>query len=358
MSKKERKREMRRAKRLLDAESIDFHLMFDEYERLWAYITPHDSTTPLPSGDLGIKGLQDKMTLQCLETELAGWTSKMVVKANVFLFFAKAFGLEMGVMFVAEEVHLVLEMGGEDDTAITQLRRHLLNREQHRWAPHAMERRTGQIGLVKPEISELEFVVAIREVVREMILQCTVTQEGQAEGEDGDDDDDVGSRPEGEDWDMQEPDPVEAEQLDAESVEDEPVEAGIDDAEDMKIDTRTCAKSGPDPSEEEPTPGSLAPQPISTEDRHISPATTACDGSDPDTRTSVGPLRLATEAAAGTKSHPLLERLAHRHSHSLSALDRHTFTMDEEEQYTELPAIILIQRIVRRMLVRHELRKP
>ncbi|KAK3070503.1 hypothetical protein LTR53_010350 [Teratosphaeriaceae sp. CCFEE 6253] len=301
MSKKERKMEMRRAKRLLDAESIDFHHMFDEYERLWAHVAPHDSTTPLPSGDLGIKGLQDKMTLQCLETEMSGWTSKMVVEANVFLFFAKAFGLEMSVMFAAEEMRLVLEMGGEDDTAVTQLRRHLLNKEQHRWAPGAMERRTGQIGVVKPKINEVEVVVAIRDAVREPILQCTATQEGEVEGEDGDDDDDVGTGPEGEDWDMQEPDPVEVEQSDAEPVEAEPVEAGTDDTEDMEIDMRTWYASIPmrprqqrplqigdwtRPSEEGPTPGSLVSPSNSTEGRHISSAKSACGGSDSGTRTS------------------------------------------------------------------------
>ncbi|TKA82548.1 hypothetical protein B0A55_02286 [Friedmanniomyces simplex] len=117
----------------------------------------------------------------------------------------KVYGLGMGVVQRDREVKLKLRAEKTEGAEVRLLLRFLLLKEQHRFSAESMKWRTGLPGVFKDEINEGMVVVAVREAVQELIVECTGDGEdvemghGQEEDEqyEGEDDEDEGDEDEG-----------------------------------------------------------------------------------------------------------------------------------------------------------------
>ncbi|KAK4896467.1 hypothetical protein LTR27_005683 [Elasticomyces elasticus] len=185
---REEKRTERMEARRRQIQQYDYHTALDDYNKQWEAVLPHQTTTPLPSIGLNLAGLQSNAACDAdgIEPSAATWPVEILLKANVFRWYCKAFGRAMEVVETGGEVKLKLRADPADAAEVSLLLRQLLNKEQHRFSPESMKWRTGQMGTYDDAISEGTIAKAIRAAIKELIVECT--GDGDDQEMSGDDD--------------------------------------------------------------------------------------------------------------------------------------------------------------------------
>ncbi|KAK5675262.1 hypothetical protein LTS10_012023 [Elasticomyces elasticus] len=185
---REEKRTERMEARRRQIQQYDYHTALDDYNKQWEAVLPHQTTTPLPSIGLNLAGLQSNAACDAdgVNPSAATWPVEILLKANVFRWYCKAFGLAMEVVQTGGKVRLKLRANASEAAEVSLLLRQLLNKEQHRFSPESMKWRTGQMGTYNDAISEGTIAKKIRAAIRELIVECT--GDGDEEEMSGDDD--------------------------------------------------------------------------------------------------------------------------------------------------------------------------
>ncbi|KAK5714320.1 hypothetical protein LTR17_017251 [Elasticomyces elasticus] len=186
---REEKRTERMEARRRQIQQYDYHAALDDYNKQWEAVLPHQTTTtPLPSIGLNLAGLQSNAACDAdgVDPSAATWQVEMLLKANVFRWCCKAFGLAMEVVQTGGKVKLKLRADASEAAEVSLLLRQLLNKEQHRFSPESMKWRTGQMGTYNDAISEGTIAKAIRAAIRELIVECTGDGDEEEMSEDDD----------------------------------------------------------------------------------------------------------------------------------------------------------------------------